>query len=106
MKKKYRLKVGDEVVVTAGNSKGQSGKIISINRNNDRVTIEDVNMIKKHVKPSATNPQGSISEVEGTVHISNVMFKGKDGNPVRVGYQVNDKGEKVRIEKKSGEVIK
>jgi len=105
MRKKYRLKVGDEVIVTAGNNKGQSGKIIAINRDNNRVTVEGVNMIKKHVKPSATNPQGSISEIEGTIHISNVMMKGSDGNPTKVGYKM-DKGTKVRIAKKSGEVIK
>lgn len=106
MRKKYRLKVGDEVIVTAGNSKGNSGKILAINRDNDRVTVEDVNIIKKHVKPSATNPQGSISEVEGTIHVSNLMLKGSDGNPTKVGYQIDDKGQKVRIAKKSGEVIK
>lgn len=105
MRKKYRLKVGDEVIVTAGNNKGQSGKIIAINRDNDRVTVEEVNMIKKHVKPSATNPQGTISEVEGTIHISNLMYKGSDGKPTKVGYKT-EKDNKVRIAKKSGEVIK
>jgi large subunit ribosomal protein L24 len=105
MQKKLHIKVGDTVKVISGESKGQEGKILTIDRNKMRAIVEGVNMIKKHNKPSASNPQGGIEEKEGTIHISNLMVV-VNGQPSRIGRKLNDKGNLVRFSKKSGEVIK
>ena len=105
MQKKLHIKVGDIVKVNSGESKGQEGKILSIDRSKMRAVVEGVNMIKKHNKPSASNPQGGIEEKEGTIHISNLMVV-VNGQPSRIGRKLNDKGNLVRFSKKSGEVIK
>jgi large subunit ribosomal protein L24 len=105
MQKKLHIKVGDTVKVISGESKGQEGKILIIDRNKMRAIVEGVNMIKKHNKPSASNPQGGIEEKEGTIHISNLMVV-VNGQPSRIGRKLNDKGNLVRFSKKSGEVIK
>ncbi|NDB34097.1 MAG: 50S ribosomal protein L24 [Flavobacteriia bacterium] len=105
MQTKLKIKVGDLVQVISGESKGQEGKIISISRTKMRATIEGVNMVKRHTKPSASNPQGEIVEKEGTIHISNLMLV-VNGAPTRVGRKLDDAGKLVRFSKKSGEVIK
>ncbi len=103
--KKFKIKTGDEVVVLAGKDKGQKGQVVKIIKNKDRVIVAGVNMIKKHVKPSAENPQGGIEEKEAPIHISNVaLVDPKTGKATRVGYEVRD-GKKVRVSKKSNEVI-
>jgi large subunit ribosomal protein L24 len=73
MKKRFHVKKGDEVVVIAGAEKGKRGKIISVESKKERVIVEGVRMIKKHMRKSQANPQGAIIEREGTIHISNVM---------------------------------
>ena len=93
------------VVVTAGNHKGEKGSVIAVDRDNDRVTVEGVNMISRHRKPSAQNPQGGIEKREAGLHISNVMLIDAAGNATRVG-KTREEGKLVRISKKSGEVIK
>jgi large subunit ribosomal protein L24 len=105
MQKKLHVKVGDTVRVLNGESKGQEGKILKIDRVKLRAIVEGVNMIKKHNKPSATSPQGGIVEKEGTIHISNLMVV-INGVPSKTGRKLNDKGQLVRYSKKSGEVIK
>ncbi len=103
--KKFKIKTGDEVVILAGKDKGEKGKVLKIIKSKDRVIVEGVNMIKKHVKPSAENPQGGIEEREAPIHISNVaLVDPKTGKPTRVGYEMKD-GKKVRVSKKSKEVI-
>ena len=104
MQKKLHIKVGDTVKVISGESKGQEGKISSIDREKMRATVSGVNMIKKHNKPSAANPQGGIEEKEGTIHISNLMVVA-GGVATRIGRK-DEKGKLVRYSKKSGEVIK
>ena len=104
MQKKLHIKVGDNVKVVAGNSKGKEGKILSIDKVKDRAVIEGVNMISKHVKPSASNPQGGIVKTEGTVHISNLMLV-INGKAEKTGAKIEN-GTKVRFGKKSGEVVK
>ena len=94
------------VVVTAGDHKGQQGRVIAVDRDKDRVTVEGVNMISRHRKPSAQNPQGGIEKREAGLHISNVMLIDAAGNVTRVGKTTNEQGKLVRISKKSGEVIK
>ncbi|HGI6542377.1 TPA: 50S ribosomal protein L24 [Listeria monocytogenes] len=99
------VKKGDKVKVITGKDKGKSGKVLAAFPKKDRVLIEGINMVKKHTKPSNINPQGGILNVEAPIHVSNVMLiDPKAGEPTRVGYEV--KGDKkVRVAKKSGEVI-
>jgi len=106
MFKRFKIKKGDMVVVTAGDHKGQQGRVIAVDRDKDRVTVEGVNMISRHRKPSAQNPQGGIEKREAGLHISNVMLIDAAGNATRVGKTRNEEGKLVRISKKSGEVIK
>lgn len=101
---KLKIKKGDTVRVIAGNSKGQEGKVLSVRKESDRVLVEGVNMVSRHEKPSAKNPQGGITKKEAPVHISNLMLVA-DGNATRVGRREED-GKLVRFAKKSGEVIK
>jgi large subunit ribosomal protein L24 len=105
MQVKLKLKVGDLVRVMSGDSKGQEGKITSISRIKMRATIEGVNMVKRHTKPSASNPQGGIEEKEGTIHISNLMLV-VEGTPTKIGKKEDGKGKLVRFSKKSGDVVK
>ncbi len=103
--KKFKIKTGDEVIVIAGKDKGAKGKVLKIIKSKDRVIVDGVNMIKKHVKPSTESPQGGIVEKEAPIHISNVaLVDSKSGKATRVGYEVKD-GKKVRVSKKSKEVI-
>ncbi|EAG7532360.1 50S ribosomal protein L24 [Listeria monocytogenes] len=99
------VKKGDKVKVITGKDKGKSGKVLAAFPKKDRILIEGINMVKKHTKPSNVNPQGGILNVEAPIHVSNVMLiDPKTGEPTRVGYEV--KGDKkVRVAKKSGEVI-
>jgi large subunit ribosomal protein L24 len=105
MQKKLHIKVGDTVKILSGESRGQEGKILVIDKKKERATIEGVNMIKKHAKPSASNPEGGIVEKEGTIHISNLMVVNK-GIASRIGRKLNKEGKLVRYSKKSGEEIK
>lgn len=98
-----RLKKGDKVVVIAGKDKGKEGKIMSVDRKNNRVVVEGVNMISRHTKPSMQNQQGGIVKREGSIHASNVMYL-HNGKATRLGAMIKD-GKKVRIAKKTGEVI-
>ncbi len=105
MQKKLHIKVGDSVKVLSGNSRGQEGKILVIDKKKDRAVVDGLNMIKKHMKPSASNPQGGIVEKESGIHISNLMVV-QNGTASRVGRKLNDAGKLVRYSKKSGEDIK
>jgi large subunit ribosomal protein L24 len=97
--KKFKIKSGDTVKVIAGDHKGSEGKVLQIIKDKDRVLVEGVNLVSKHTKPSAQNPQGGIVKKEASLHISNVMLV-EDGVAVRVGYQV-DGDTKTRISKKT-----
>jgi len=104
---KFKIKSGDTVKVIAGASKGKEGRVSRVVAKTERVIIEGVNMVSKHQKPSATNPQGGIVEVEAGIHISNVMLVDpKGGETTRVGRKVEENGDIVRYAKKSKEVIK
>lgn len=99
------VKKGDKVQVISGKDKGKQGVILSAFPKKNRVLVEGVNIIKKHSKPTQANPQGGIIEKEAPIHVSNVMaLDPKTGVPTRVGYQLVD-GKKVRIAKKSGELL-
>jgi large subunit ribosomal protein L24 len=98
-----KIKKGDMVQVITGKDKGKEGKVIAINKKKNTVLVEGANMITKHAKPSMANQQGGIIHQEGPIDISNVMYV-HNGQPNRVGYKM-DGDKKVRIAKKTGEVI-
>lgn len=101
-----KLKVGDKVRVIAGSSKGKEGKIIKTLRNEDKVIVEGVNIVKKHKKGNGQET-GGILEVEAPIHVSNVMIiDPKTKKPTRIGYKIDEKSnKKIRISKKSNEKI-
>ena len=105
MQKKLHIKVGDTVKVLSGESRGQEGTVLSIDRNKERATVSGVNVVKRHMKPSAAEPQGGIVEKEGGIHIYNLMVVVK-GQASRIGRKPNANGKLVRYSKKSGEEIK
>jgi large subunit ribosomal protein L24 len=105
MQQKLHIKVGDTVKVLSGEANGQEGTVLSIDRKKMRATVEGVNMIKKHQKPSAANPEGGIIEMPGGIHISNLMVV-HNGVATRIGRKLNKDGKLVRYSKKSGEEIK
>jgi large subunit ribosomal protein L24 len=103
---KIKLKKGDTVKVISGESRGTTGKIVSIDIKKQRAVVEGVNMISKSEKPSASNTNGGIVKKEGSIHISNLMLL-EGGKTVRIGRKLDDKTKKlVRISKKTKEVIK
>ena len=103
--KKLKIKVGDIVRIVAGDHKGVEGKIMKIDFDKNKAIVEGANLVSKHEKPSAKNPQGGIVKKEALIHISNLsLIDTKSGDTTRVGYEVRD-GKKVRISKKSNEVI-
>lgn len=106
MFKRLKIKKGDLVVVTAGVDKGKQARVTNVNRANDRITLEGVNMVTKHRKPSAQNPQGGIEKFEAGIHISNVMLIDSNNNATRVGRRKNAEGKLERYSKKSGEALK
>jgi len=107
MQKKLHIKKGDTVIVVSGNSKGQKGKVLDVIRESNRAIVEGVNMVSKHAKPNAENPQGGIIKQEAPIHISNLMLVDpSSGKPTRIGRRLNDNGKLVRYSKKSGEEIK
>mgnify|MGYP001468860226 CR=1 FL=1 len=105
---KIKIKKNDIVIVNAGNSKGLKGKVIKVFPKERRAMVEGVNIVSKHTKPNAANPQGGIVKQESKIHISNlVMVDPKSGNPTKVGRRIDESsGKIVRYAKKSGEVIK
>jgi len=103
--KKLKIKSGDTVRVIAGDHKGSEGKVQRIDREKNKAIVEGVNLVSKHEKPSAKNPQGGIVKKEALIHISNLsLIDPKSGETTRVGYEIKD-GKKVRVSKKSNEVI-
>ncbi|MBA2873129.1 large subunit ribosomal protein L24 [Anoxybacillus calidus] len=99
------VKKGDKVQVISGKDKGKQGVVLAAYPKKNRVLVEGVNIVKKHVKPSQLNPQGGIISKEAPIHVSNVMpLDPKTGTPTRVGYKIVD-GKKVRYAKKSGEIL-
>ena len=101
---KLKIKSGDTVRIIAGDHKGQEGKVQRVIREKNKAIVEGLNMVSKHEKPSAANPQGGIVKKEAPIHISNLSLIDKKGDTTRVGYKMED-GKKVRFSKKSNEVI-
>ena len=102
---KLHIKKGDTVKVLSGTDNGKTGKITSVDREKGRAFVEGVNLVSKHTKPSAVNPQGGIVKREASVHISNLMVVDSKGQASRTGRKLNKDGKLVRYSKKSGEVL-
>ncbi len=102
---KKKIKKGDQVIVITGKNKGAKGEVLKVLTAEDRVLVQGVNMVKRHVKPSQLKT-GGIENKESSIHISNVaLVDPKTGGPTRVGYKVLKDGKKVRVARKSGENI-
>ena len=98
------FKVGDKVVVIAGKDKGKEGKIIKTLKNDNKVVVEGINMVTKHVKPSPQNENGGIIKVEAPIHASNVMILDpKTKKRTRIAHEIDENGKKHRISVKSKE---
>lgn len=107
MNKKLHIKKGDMVFVNAGDEKGKTGKVLTVDKDKNRAVVEGLNMVSKHTKPNAKNPQGGIIKQESSIHISNLqVVDPAKGGPTKIGRRPNDKGKLVRFAKKSGEEIK
>lgn len=107
MQKKLHIKKGDTVIVVSGESKGQKGRVLEVDREKERAIVEGVNLVQKHTKPNAKAPQGGILKKEAPIHVSNLMLiDPASGKPTRIGRRLNDKNKLVRYSKKSGEEIK
>ena len=105
MAMKFKIKKGDKVVVITGRDKGKSGEVLRVLRDDDRVLVQGVNMMKRHTRPAAGQP-GGIIEKESAIHISNVAhIDPKSNQPTRVGYKFLEDGRKVRFARRSGEVL-
>jgi len=101
-----KIKKGDYVVVLSGNDKGRKGEVLSVSPAEQRVVVKGVRLVKRHVKPSQMDPDGGIKSFEAPIHISNVAhIDPKDNVATRVGFKVLKDGKKVRVARKSGEVI-
>jgi large subunit ribosomal protein L24 len=104
---KLKIRKGDLVKVIAGDSKGSQGKIVEVIIAKNRAIVEGANMVSKHTKPNAANPNGGIVKQEAAIHISNLaLVEPSTGKTTRVGRKLNDAGKLVRVSKKSGEEIK
>ncbi|KPM31428.1 50S ribosomal protein L24 [Croceitalea dokdonensis DOKDO 023] len=101
---KLKIKTGDTVKIIAGDHKGTEGKVMRVDLNKNKAIVEGANMVSKHEKPSAKNPQGGIVKKEAPIHISNLALIDANGDTTRVGYELRD-GKKVRVSKKSGEIV-
>lgn len=101
-----KIRVGDTVEVIAGKDKGKRGEVLQVLLKENKVIVEGVNEVTKHVKPSQADPEGGIIKREAPIHVSNVAFyDSKAKKPVRLGYQVNGKKDKVRVAKQTGTVV-
>jgi len=104
---KLHIKKGDTVYINSGEDKGKTGRVLEVLVDKNRAVVEGVNIVSKHTKPNAQNPNGGIEKKEASVHLSKLNpVDPKTGKPTRVGRKIDNKGKSVRYAKKSGEVIK
>lgn len=104
---KIRLKKGDTVIVLAGKDKGKTGKVLSTHPTLNKVTVEGINIAKKHVKPNRQHPQGDIVELTRPIWVSKVaIVEPTSKKASRIGYTVNEDGTKKRVFKRNGKEIK
>ncbi|MDY6147504.1 MAG: 50S ribosomal protein L24 [Porphyromonas sp.] len=104
---KLHIKKGDMVIVNSGDDRGRTGRVLKVIVDKQRAIVEGLNMVTKHAKPSAKNPQGGIERVEAPIHISNLnIYDAKSGKGTRIGRREAANGKLVRYSKKTGEEIK
>ena len=104
---KLHIKKGDTVLVNTGSDKRHKGRVLEVFVKDQKAIVEGINMVSKHTKPNAKNPQGGIEKKEAPIHISNLsIIDPASGKATRIGRKLNDKGVLVRYSKKSGEEIK
>jgi large subunit ribosomal protein L24 len=101
---KIKFKNGDKVRVIAGDHKGTEGEIVTLIREKNKAIVSGVNVVKRHTKPNAQNPQGGIIENEAPIAISNLSLLTAEGQTTRIGYRMED-GKKVRVSRKTNEAI-
>lgn len=101
-----RIKKNDQVMIIAGKDKGKTGKVLKVMKESNTAVVENINMVKKAQRPSEANQQGGFVEVAKPIHLSNIMLIDKKSNkPTRFGAKILKDGKKVRVSKRSGEVI-
>lgn len=104
MAQKFKIKKGDQVIVTTGRDKGRRGEVMQVLREENRVLVQGCNMVKRHTRPTQTSPGGIINK-EAPLHVSNVAHIDPDsGSATRIGYEVKD-GKKIRIARRSGKAL-
>ncbi|MDX1422441.1 MAG: 50S ribosomal protein L24 [Kiloniellales bacterium] len=105
MARKFKIKKGDKVIAIAGKDKGKTGEVLRVLRKEERVLVQGLNMVKRHQRPSQTSP-GGIMDKEAPIHVSNVaLIDPKSSQATRVGIKVVEGGRKVRVARRSGEMI-
>jgi len=105
--KKFHIKKGDKVKVLSGEDKGKEGTVLEMVTSSGKAIVEGINVVKKHKKPDANNPQGGIKETEAPIYVSKLMLIDPSTNePTRVGRKLDDNGKLVRYSKKTQEIIK
>tara|TARA_B100000963_G_scaffold143275_1_gene124821 strand:+ start:110345 stop:110656 length:312 start_codon:yes stop_codon:yes gene_type:complete len=102
--KKIKIKKGDKIKITCGEHKGSEGKVVKILKDKNKLILEGINTVKKHLKPNSQNPKGGIKEVESPIHISNVALVTANGELTKVGFKFEE-GKKVRYAKKTNEIL-
>jgi large subunit ribosomal protein L24 len=102
---KLHVKTGDNVKVISGNDRGKTGRIVSVKKEVNKVVVEGINMVTKHNKPSAKNPQGGITKMEAPIHASNVQLVNAAGEVTRTGKRADENGKLQRYSKKTGDLI-
>jgi len=103
--RKFHIKTGDNVTVISGDDKGKTGQVLQVITKSDRAIVEGLNMVTKHVKPNASNPNGGIQKMEASVHISNLMVIDASGKATKTGRKLNEKNKSQRYSKTTGEFI-
>ena len=104
---KVRIKTGDMVMVRAGKYKGRTGKVLSVHPKDNKVRVEGVNVVKRHMKPTQARPQGGVLELTKPIWVSKVgLLDNAAKKPSRVGYKTDAKGNKIRVLKTSGKEVK
>ncbi|MBX4201301.1 50S ribosomal protein L24 [Candidatus Saccharibacteria bacterium] len=102
-----RLKKDDIVIVRAGKYKGKSGKVLAVHPKTNKVTVEGINIVKKHVKPTQAQPQGGIQDITKPIWVSKVgLLDNTAKKPSRISYKIDEKGNKTRVMKTTGKEIK
>ena len=99
-----KIKKGDDVIVLAGKDKGRTGKVLRVIPSDDRVVVQGIQVVQRHTRPSAGNPQGGIVNKEASIHLSNVALVDSKGKPTRVGFRL-DGDKKVRFAKTTGDAV-